>query len=450
MYKFKQLIINEFVKLYRSKLALTCLIILAAIVFLGVVTATNMDEEMTSVYWEEDLDYWIEDYENTLQYLEDAQEIADYEFELAFFKDMKKNGYAMRGWLYEMGIYRELYWTKTYEKDNTAKIERYQSYLKEDGFARYCEDRLAENDLLESEKWKYQIYLDLKIDPDNKRDFRVSLISETASLMDDLQMLEMGSATTEKVTELKNKIVCNQYRIQEDIQTDVASLIDEEYYYEEQTTFWGIMYDHATMLVLVGIFCIIVAGRIVANEFADGTYKLLVLNPVKRSKILFSKYSTVLLYGLLLSAAIFFGTAILGALRFGGTMFDPLVRAENGVIRTYSPLWHLLLDYLCNGVQVVMMSTLSFCFSALLRSQGAAIGFSLVCYLMGEVINSMLAMASLDFGRFTFFANWDLQAIASGRGLYIGQSVPFALIVLAVHLFVFLLTAYDAFVRREF
>ena len=448
MYKFKQLVINEFVKLYRSKLALTSLIVLAVLVLGGVITSSDMTYE-ESVYWKEDLDYWIEDYESTLQYLEDEQEIADYQFEIAFFKDMKKNGFAMDDWRYEMGIYRELFWTKTYEKDNTEKIEQYRSYLKEDGFARYCEDKLKQTDLFESEKWKYQTYLDLKIDLDNKKDFRVSLISETVSLMDDLKMQEMAGATSEKIEKLKNDIACNQYRIRENIRTDVASMIDDEYYYEEQTTFWGIMYDHASMLVLVGIFCIIVAGRIVANEFADGTYKLLVLNPVKRGKILFSKYATVLLYGLLLSAAIFFGTAVLGALRYGNTMFDPLVRAENGTIHTYSPLWHLLLDYLCNGVQVTMMATLSFCFSSLLRSQGAAIGLALVGYLMGEVINTMLAMASLDFGRFTFFANWDLQAIADGRGFYIGQSVPFALIVLAVHLFVFLLTAYDAFVRRE-
>lgn len=447
MYKFKQLVINEFVKLYRSKLALTCLIILVAIVFVDVVTTNMVIDD--GDFWHADLDHWIEDYENALQYLEDPQEIADYEFELAFFKDMKKNGYEMKGWLYDMGIYRELYWTKTYEKDNTAKIARYQSYLAKDGFTRYCEDRLKEQDLLNGAKWMYETYLEYKIDPDDKTDFRVSLIEETVSLMDELQTLETVGATTEKITKLKNDIACNQYRIQEGIATNVAAIIDDEYYFEEQTTFWGIMYDHASMLVLVGIFCIIAAGRIVANEFSDGTYKLLVLNPVKRGKILFSKYVTVLLYGLILSAAIFFATAILGALRFGGTMFDVLVRAENGTIQTYSPLWHLLLDYICYGVQVTMMATLSFCFSALLRSQGAAIGFSLVCYLMGEMINAMLAMASLDFGRFTFFANWDLQAIADGRGLYVGQSVPFALVVLAVHLFVFLLTAYDAFVRRE-
>ncbi len=448
MYKFKQLVINEFVKLYRSKLALTCLIILAALVLMGIVLSTDA-MIVDSMYWEEDLDYWIEDYEITLQYLEDPQEIADMEFEISFLKDMKKNGYQMNGWLYEMGIYRELYRTKTYEKENTAKIAQYQSYLAKDGFTRYCEDRLKEQDLLNDEKWKYETYLEYKIDPDDKRDFRVSLIDETVSLIDELQTLEAVGATTEKITKLKNDIACNQYRIKEGIATNVAAIIDDEYYFEEQTTFWGTMYDNATLLVVVGIFCIIAAGRIVANEFVDGTYKLLVLNPVKRGKILFSKYVTVLLFGLLLSAAIFFTTAILGALRFGGTMFDPLVRAEDGVIKTYSPLWHLLLNYLCNGVQVMMMATLSFCFSALLRSQGAAIGCSLVCYLMGEMINSMLAMASLDLGRFTFFANWDLRAIANGRGLYIGQSVPFALIVLAVHLFVFLLIAYDAFVRRE-
>ena len=51
---------------------------------------------------------------------------------------------------------------------------------------------------------------------------------------------------------------------------------------------------------IVVLLTVIVAAGIVASEFSQGTIKMLLSRPVKRWKILTSKYVTVILFGILL------------------------------------------------------------------------------------------------------------------------------------------------------
>ena len=50
---------------------------------------------------------------------------------------------------------------------------------------------------------------------------------------------------------------------------------------------------------------------------------------------------------------------------------------------------------------------------------------------------------------FLLFANLDLNAVINEQTLFTGLTVTFALVVIAVHLVVFFLTAWDGFVRRR-
>ena len=445
MYKFKNLIINEFVKMYRSKIAVVCLIILAAWVLLGSLSGSFVDYEEYQ-YGIEDM---IEDYRVQLEYETDEVLKQEIQYEISYLTFLMENDLYPDGWREEENVYRDYYALKTSGDATKELLARYEAYFAKDGYRAFATDVLAEPNLDKAIRYRYETVLKYNIDPDDVTDFRNVLLHNVVYDMQVLAEYETIGEKTERVEDLKNQIAIAKYRIENNICTDVQSIIDGENYGEDRATFWGTMYNGTSYMVLLGILCIVIAGRSVACEFGDGTYKLLVLNPVKRGKILFAKYASVLLYGLLLGVVILLLTAIMGALRYGSTMADLLVQAENGVADTTSPLWHLLLLYLNAGVQVLMMTTISFMMSSLFRSQAVAIGFSLVGYLMGSAINAIFYSLSLDFGRFMFFANWDLITIYEGKGNYVGQSLPFALVVLVVHLFVFLLTAYDAFVKRE-
>ena len=49
---------------------------------------------------------------------------------------------------------------------------------------------------------------------------------------------------------------------------------------------------------IICILFLIVAGTIVSNEFSQGTIKFLLINPVKRQKIFWGKYATIIILAL--------------------------------------------------------------------------------------------------------------------------------------------------------
>ncbi len=53
---------------------------------------------------------------------------------------------------------------------------------------------------------------------------------------------------------------------------------------------------------IVTIFAVVIAAETVAGEFSSGTIKLLLIRPWSRSKILLSKYLTLLLFAVLFMA----------------------------------------------------------------------------------------------------------------------------------------------------
>ena len=73
--------------------------------------------------------------------------------------------------------------------------------------------------------------------------------------------------------------------------------------------------DSSGMMSLVTLLMIIASAGIVASEFSQGTIKMLLSRPVKRWKILTSKYVTVLLFGLLLTVVTYV-SSVVGAFIF--------------------------------------------------------------------------------------------------------------------------------------
>ncbi len=213
--------------------------------------------------------------------------------------------------------------------------------------------------------------------------------------------------------------------------------------------FWDSMAGTASVMSLICMLSIIFAGGVVANEFSAGTIKFLLVSPVTRKKILFSKYVCMLLLLLLMVGILFVGS-VLGSLPGGpAQVFAPAVTARDGQVHLTSPFLLLFREYLLSGVEVLVMMTLAFAISSLFRNSALAIGISLFGYFAGSLCVSILYMLGLDWVRYLLFANLNFSAIAAGSTGIAHQSLPVAIVVVVLHMIVFLLTAMDAFDNRE-
>lgn len=212
------------------------------------------------------------------------------------------------------------------------------------------------------------------------------------------------------------------------------------------TTREGIVLETFGTMSLVTLLTIIIASGIVSAEFAQGTIKMLLSRPVKRWKILTSKYITVLLYSLLATAILFIVTYITATLLFP--------KAEGSTISFYTTeislsavLGKSLYMLFLGWINTVVVVTLAFMIGTIFRSTSLAIGISIFLYFTGNAI--VLFLIKYDFVKYVLFANSNLTQYETGYTMIEGLTMPFSVIVIIVYMIIFLAFSYFTFIKRD-
>jgi ABC-2 type transport system permease protein len=237
---------------------------------------------------------------------------------------------------------------------------------------------------------------------------------------------------------LEKKLKINQYALEHEIPP-------VEY------TMWGNAKEVIlSLLQMVTIFVVIIAGDMVASEFTWGTIKLLLIRPVNRTKILLSKYLATFIFALFLLTILFIAAFIVSGLFFGfeDISIPHLYLDEDGQVREGSMLLYLLQTYGLKTVELVMIVTIAFMISTIFRSSSLSIGISLFILFTGELATIML-INYFDWGKYFLFANTDLTQYLDGTPLVEGMTMSFSITVLVIHFILFNFLSYYIFKKRD-
>lgn len=373
-------------------------------------------------------------------------------------------GIALAG----IGAFGKHQMSTNYYTDDTNNYDEQIDWLektKPDGYLEgYLNTLLVENDwktictvlknsaVSEGDKWAYQYRLDNDIPfGDSWKDDVITQAAQakTALSASDSEGVSSDEADRYKALEEQEKIAI--YRLENNIESNTAENMSLfETYKAEQINFWTVFYTSASMISIIGLLIIVVAGSSVASEFSQGTIKFLLINPVKRWKILMSKYFTVISLGYIMLLLLYLVMIPASGLFIGFEGISaPYLYVDNGTVHSMSSFLHAAQMYLLNSISIVIMATLAFAVSSLFRSAAFSIGISVFLMLAGNTIVSVLKVFNQDWARYLVFSNTDLASIAEGTPMFAQQSLTFAIIVLAAHMAVFILTAWGGFVKRE-
>ncbi|MGY0693655.1 ABC transporter permease [Virgibacillus sp. FSP13] len=262
-------------------------------------------------------------------------------------------------------------------------------------------------------------------------DWREVLQEENASLTEEMEKEDAMSGFN------SSEIAKNNYYLEHDIQ---PSKYDA----------WQFVMENQMLLSLVTLFTIIVAAGIIANEFKWGTIKLLLIRPISRTKILLSKYISVLLFALLTLLTVLVFSWIVGAILFGVNGMDPHIvqnKMSGGGFEYISVMERIVEGYGYQLVTLLMMATFAFMISAIFRQSSLAIGLAIFLMFAGSSIVGFFADKA--FAKYILFANTNLQQYAYGEPLIEGMSLGFSITVLAVYYVIFLAVTWLFFTRRD-
>ena len=470
---FRKLIRNESVKLRHGKFIWIMLILmliasvgLSALLGIGMRMLNSIDDEASYPLSEE--------CDTELQYWSDYAAYAEEEYvqeQVLFYTTLRSLGMTRSDWRYQTGAVRDYAGRKAqglpgadeleqiifandhkgWYRMNIAEIEEIyagNSPIQElyTTAERYC----LENDVLPCDSdWRYAVachmetYLISQRNLEAHRDAGIRISEES------LEAAKNGYAIA--AYQLENNIPVNPM--------DSAGLLDslvaiamgggEETVASSQL--WTSLFTGVSLISIVSLVGVVIAAGIVANEFQKGTIKFLLITPARRWKILLAKYCTVLNVVFAMTILLFAANLLFSIIFCGGQhLLLPEINATNGVIHTSSPFLRLIGRYLLELVGPIVSLTLAFAISSLFRHSSAATAISLCLLYIGNFVNQLLAMFGADWGRYLIFANMDFASIQRGVNLYYrDQSLTVAIIVIVLHMIVFLLTAFDAFDRRE-
>lgn len=204
--------------------------------------------------------------------------------------------------------------------------------------------------------------------------------------------------------------------------------------------------DSHAMLSLVTLFTVIVAAGIVASEFSQGTIKMLLTRPVKRWKILTSKYITTMIFAILLSILTIAVSALAGLIFFG--IGDGTFLVWNGSEVVEGSYWIEALKLaVLSFASVWIIGTFAFMLGTVFRSSSLAIGLSI--FLMFTGIQAVYLLANYEIVKYYLFTHTDLTQFYTGFMPVPDITMTMSLIVLAVYFIIFMAISYWTFSRRD-
>ena len=205
------------------------------------------------------------------------------------------------------------------------------------------------------------------------------------------------------------------------------------------------------------LLVIILAADIVSSEHSLGTIKLLLTRPVKRWKILASKYFALLLCtSFVITLTILFSYFISGVI-FGykGWSFPVMVgfqyKGEQLVtdhVHTIPQWKYILIAYGLAWFVCVVIGTLSFMVSVLMKNTASSMGVMLAALISGNLLEQIAHhWPALKYSAFTHLRLTNY--ISGNASLIPDMSLTFSLTVLSIWAIIALLVSFIAFTQRD-
>ncbi|MDR6123902.1 ABC-2 type transport system permease protein [Bacillus sp. SLBN-46] len=242
------------------------------------------------------------------------------------------------------------------------------------------------------------------------------------------------------------------------------SLQQQQYYLDHDInpaepgapTFMRVFFENSIDL-FIPLMVMVIASDLVSSEHSLGSIKLLLTRPVRRWKVLLSKYITLCLAVSLIIAIAGILSYLISGLVFGYSGWEaPILTGfnvtESGLntseVKLLSLWKFLLMDFGLVWFVSIVVGTLSFMLSVLIRSTAAGMGVMLAALISGAILSNMVS--SWESAKYFFMVNLRLTDYMKGSAPPIeGMNLSFSMMVLFVWWAAALLVSFVVFTKKD-
>jgi ABC-2 type transport system permease protein len=209
--------------------------------------------------------------------------------------------------------------------------------------------------------------------------------------------------------------------------------------------------------LLLPLMVMVIASDLVSSEHSLGTVKLLLTRPIKRWKILLSKYITLIFLVSFIVFSLGFIAYLISGLVFGyqgwgAPMLTGFAISGESLQTTgvhLIPLWnYLLMEFGLVWFVSLVVGTISFMLSVLIKSTASGMGVMLAILISGAILSNMAS--SWESAKYLFMVNLKLTDYLNGIAPPIqGMTLGFSLSVLTIWGLAALLVSFLVFTKKD-
>lgn len=270
-------------------------------------------------------------------------------------------------------------------------------------------------------------------------------------------------AVQAQIVDISNRLSSN--RMTDDVRERLTLLLNQQQYYLDHdinpaepgaATFTRMFIENAGPM-FIPLLVMVIASDLVSSEHSLGSIKLLLTRPVKRWKILLSKYITLVFSISLILAIVSLLSFLISGLVFGYHGLNaPIMTGfmveggslDTSSVRTISQWKFIFMDFGLVWFVAVVVGTLSFMLSVLVRSTAAGMGIMLAALIAGSILSNMVS--SWESAKYLFMVNLNLTGYLAGTAPPVeGMTLMFSVIVLTVWWLAALFISFIVFTRKD-
>ncbi|MGG2063338.1 ABC transporter permease [Bacillus sp. S14(2024)] len=267
----------------------------------------------------------------------------------------------------------------------------------------------------------------------------------------------------QQIVDSQNRL--NNSRLPEEWKAWLKVRVEQQQYYLEHNinpsspgapTFVRAFIEQGITL-FIPLLVMIIAIDIVSGERSDGTMKMLLTRPIRRWKILLSKYVTMVLFISLILLLVGILSYVISGIVFGYSGWNlPMLTGfvtEKDTLNTnfvhLIPQWqYIIMAYGLAWFVAVVVGTISFMVSVLIRNTPAGMGVMLAALIAGGILNNFAT--SWEGAKYIFSVNLSLTDYLSGQLPALqGLSMSFSLLNLTIWAVVSLIIAFAVFTKQD-
>ncbi|MCR8842882.1 ABC transporter permease [Paenibacillus sp. SC116] len=268
---------------------------------------------------------------------------------------------------------------------------------------------------------------------------------------------------TQQITDLQNSLGSD--RIPEEWKKFRKIILQQLQYYLDHdvnpkepngVTFTRTFMDNSVNL-FIPLLVMAIASDIVSSERSTGTIKMLLTRPVRRWKILMSKWLVLMMFtGIIVFVTALLSYVISGAVFGYGGWTTPLFTGfdVSGTSVDYNdvhivPAWlYVLMQCGLIWFASIVVAALGFMISVLVRSTAASIVTLMATLIAGTILYNMAS--SWPTAKYLFMINLKLTDYLAGTPTPVdGMTLPFSLAVLSIWAICALFIAFRVFTKQD-